>query len=109
MPSGLRSQVWQIAIWKGGGEGPGEKENKRVRTGVGGRQKGNERGYSNNRQGLKHSNFFSDCLSIKLEPFASKPECFFLHGAARVAMSFHSEDFYRHIVLKKTLHSCPQA
>lgn len=50
----------------------------------------------NNRQGLKHSNF-SDCLSIKLEPFASEPACSFLHGTARVAMNFSSEDFYRHI------------
>lgn len=49
--------------------------------------------YLNNRQGLKHSNF-SDCLSIKLEPFASEPARSFLHGTARVAMNFSSGDFY---------------
>lgn len=48
--------------------------------------------YLSNRQGLKHSNF-SDCLSIKLEPFASEPARSFLHGTARVAMNFNSEDF----------------
>lgn len=60
------------------------------------RKKGNEGGYSNNRQDLKHSNF-SDCLSIKLEPFASKAACFFLLAEARVAMNFGSEGFYSHI------------
>lgn len=50
-----------------GGEG---RAQGRQRTRESERQKGNERGYLNNRQGLKHSNF-SDCLSIKLEPFAS--------------------------------------
>lgn len=94
MPSGLRSQVWQIAIWKGGGEDPGEKKNKKSLNWE--KEKVNEGGYSNNRQGLKHSNF-SDCLSIKLEPFASKAARFFLHAEARVAMNFGSEDLYSHI------------
>lgn len=60
------------------------------------REKGNEGGYSNNRQGLKHNNF-SDCLNIKLEPFAPKAVRFFLHAEARVAMNFGSEDLYSHI------------
>lgn len=90
------SQVTSLANsnLEGGRGGPrGEKEQESLNWE---REKGNEGGYSNNRQGLKHSNF-SDCLSIKLEPFASKAARFFLHAEARVAMNFGSEDLYSHI------------
>lgn len=105
------SQVTSLAnsnLEGGGGRGwpRGGREQERLKRE---RQGGNERGYLNNRQGLKHSNF-SDCLSIKLEPFASKPACFFLHGAARVAMKPGSEDFYSHVPGPKNMfHSCLQA
>lgn len=64
------SQVTSLANsnLEGGRGGPrGGREQESLKRE---RRKGNERGYLNNRQGLKHSNF-SDCLSIKLEPFAS--------------------------------------
>lgn len=77
---------------RGRGGPRGEKEQERMNCE---RRKGNEGGYSNNRQGLKHSNF-SDCLSIKLEPFAAKATCSFLPAEARVAMNFGFEDFYSH-------------
>lgn len=86
------SQVTSLANsnLEGGRGGPrGGKEQESMNWE---RKKENEGRYLNNRQGLKHSNF-SDCLSIKLEPFASKAACFFLHAEARVAMNFSSEDF----------------
>lgn len=89
------SQVTSLANSNLEGGRGGAQGRKRTRENKRERERGNEGGYWNNRQGLKHSNF-SDCLSIKLEPFASKPARVFLHGEAEVAMNSSSEDVYSH-------------